>query len=147
MPLIEDMSGIRNRVRFQYMKDGLLQELTAACHSLSLPVIPNRHRHHCLAIWGHGEFRIGLAHRVQEGGNCKWKLSTLGWAYPRHPLILGILSEDNLQIERIALMFDPPNQKISFCFQDDSIKKTAILRQTATEIVAAIISKQSIDGD
>jgi len=71
----------------------------------------------------------------------------IGLGLSSTPIDLGILSEDNLQIERIALMFDPPNQKISFCFQDDSIKKTAILRQTATEIVAAIISKQSIDGD
>jgi DNA invertase Pin-like site-specific DNA recombinase len=145
--LLEDMSGIHNRVRFQYMKDGLLQELTAACHSLSLPVIPNRHRHHCLAIWGHGEFRIGLAHQVQEDGNCKWKLSTLGWAYPRQPLILGILSQGNLRIERIALMFDPPNQKVSFRFHDDNIAKTAIVRETTAEIVAAIIAKQSIGGD
>jgi hypothetical protein len=129
------------------MKDGLLQELTAACHSLSLPVIPNRHRHHCLAIWGHGEFRIGLAHQVQEDGNCKWKLSTLGWAYPRQPLILGILSQGNLRIERIALMFDPPNQKVSFRFHDDNIAKTAIVRETTAEIVAAIIAKQSIGGD
>lgn len=141
--LLEDLSGVDRRVRFQYLKDRLLQELVAACDSQSLPVIQNRHKHHCLTIWGHGEFRIGLAESVGEHGECKWVFRTSGWHYPRQPLILGLLYEDNLRVDKIGLMFTPPRQRSYFSFHEDVISKTAILKRTAGEIVAAIASKDS----
>jgi DNA invertase Pin-like site-specific DNA recombinase len=142
--LLKDLSGIDRRVRFQYLKDGLLQELVAACDSQSLPVIQNRHKHHCLAIWGHGEFRIGLAESVGERGKYKWVFRTSGWHYPRQPLILGLLSADNLRVDKIGLMFTPPSQRSYFSFHEGVIGKSTILKRTAGEIVAAIVSKKSI---
>ena len=138
--LIKDMSGIQNRVRFEYLKNQLLQQLIAACNSQALSILQTHHRYHCLAIWGYGEFRVGLAQWVGERGRYKWIFRTAGWAYPRHPVILGILSEDNLRIEKIALMCVPPSQKVAFRFHEGDIADVAVLRQTAGEIVKAIVS-------
>ncbi len=127
--LLKDLSGVDRRVRFQYLKDRLLQELVAACDAQSLPVLQNRHKHHCLAIWGHGEFRIGLAESAGEPGRYKWVFRTTGWNYPRRPLILGLLSADNLRVDKIGLMFAPPSQRSYFSFHEDVIGKTAILKR------------------
>lgn len=82
---------------------------------------------------------MALAQWVQERGKYKFVVRTAGWPYPRHPMIVGILSKDNLRIDSIALMFDPPNQKMAFRFQEEDIWKASIAKRSAAEIVAAIV--------
>ena len=142
--LIDDMAGINTRVRYQYIKDHLLQELVAACVAECLPVIEHRLRHHCLAIWGHGEFRIGLAQWVQQVKSFKWHCRMSEWPYPRKPLILGLLREGNSKIDQIALMFVGRDEKTFFSLHPEDLHSMAVVKQTAAEIVAAITHKQVV---